>query len=1336
MQTLALLRVLAVYETTSTHHGLVGTMPSWIYGLKRLEELSYFSPGMTGNIPGGMGSLRELRTLAFGSAESTYPVYLSGGLPWAVCNLKKLESLDLSGTRLSDEFPDCTLPSLRRLNMRYMPKLSLRIRLVLTSSPSLEHLNLHGSPKAYGDLFVVDLSSFKVIDVGHTGVQGSIPKSFWSLSNLTVANFEHTRIYGNISNSINQLTSIQHLSLAMCGITGTIPSSIGQCANLVTLDLSGIPFTGEIPPQLGNLSQLESFSISGARFRQTSIPPSLGNLNNLNTLIISDSRLTGEIPSTFEKLTKLKTLDLHRNSIINYIPRLPRSLDRLDLSDNQLSGDIPDTVFASTKQVFLNRNAFGPTFPYEAFANATSLQEFDGSNNQFDGILPEPPISEKPNLTSLALSFNTFRSTIPSSYRHIRHLDLSGNLLIGNLSSVLTVDTSLITLNVKSNQLSGAVGGSFTTAQLTKLILSDNSFTGKLPILPASIETLDCSRNSFSGSLGLWISTITHSNLLFLDLSLNSFSGPLSPELFFLKLRYLSLANNNLHGEIRFPTEMLNQDSSLIELDLSHNQFSGSFPVTTHGYPTLSSLQLAANDFSGRIPFDHMPLLSYLDLSDNQFEFDVSEILSLGSLVSVDLSKNQISGSLVLTGLTQLQSAKFDQCSLVDLDLESIAARVSDRKLEVLSIYSNSFMPVYTTPEVFGLARTTTVSPSTIPGVECHAVTFNNVQGFSFLFDEDMFLFSQCDCNATHFGFPPGDCFPCPAGSSSCGDSILDVAPNFYFFNVSGTSTPSAALSPVQTESCITEGLEYGQAAPGSSNCIGLLINGTAMRKDLYPPSIASLMKQQCRIGSEGRLCSRCICDDSGKGECFFQGTFTCERCKHTLKPSQSILSALGVILVAIVVLSIVMALVLKSRRSPRDKRWEELPVLKRVVYRVIFMTSLGNWTIAINFVQILVELTHWDSLALRSWVKLLNGDGEGLGLICIFPLLSRPLPGLMVRLLLPLVVVIVVAISIGIAESCLRIVEWKRPKIEAGNGIDEFESDSDTSHLVGVGNVREKSVYYPASALLSSISISVVKFLYFGSLLSAYSFVFSSIQPYTDAKYVMSHQWMLYSDAKELRMVSVPFIAIYTVLIPVGFVVLAWKVRSSFKSPSISVYIGSLFESFSMRLFWWEIVNVLRKVAVALILRGIPPSSAIQIGLVCLAIGVPMLLQTSLHPWKRRVENLMEPVGSFLLFLSLTISRSAGLSSFVKMRILMIVLDIGFVMVNVGFIVYFTVTGLTEYQRIWNAQYGLRDLPSTNSYENPHVERYDIFSLDHDKEETEDDEISDSDGSAPYSSS
>ncbi|KAJ0260364.1 LRR receptor-like serine/threonine-protein kinase [Hirschfeldia incana] len=111
------------------------------------------------------------------------------------------------------------------------------------------------------------------------------------------------------------------------------------------------------------------------------------------------------------------------------------------------------------------------------------------------------------------------------------------------------------------------------------------------------------------------------------------------------KLQSLDLSNNRISA---LPSDFWSL-TTLKNLNLSFNQISGSFPSNAGNFGQLESLDVSHNNFSGQIPeaVDSLISLRVLKFDHNGFQMSIPRgLLGCQSLVSIDLSSNQLEGSL------------------------------------------------------------------------------------------------------------------------------------------------------------------------------------------------------------------------------------------------------------------------------------------------------------------------------------------------------------------------------------------------------------------------------------------------------------------------------------------------------------------------------------------------------------------------------------------------------------------------------------------------------------------------------------------------------------------
>ncbi|CAJ1978547.1 unnamed protein product [Sphenostylis stenocarpa] len=299
-------------------------------------------------------------------------------------------------------------------------------------------------------------------------------------------------------------------------------------------------------------------------------------------------------------------------------------------------------------------------------------------------------------LKVLNISFNGLQGGLPSEFSNLKQLevlDLSHNMLSGAVGGPLSGLQSIQILNISSNLFVGdlfEIGG---LEHLLALSISNNSFTGQFnsQICSSSkgIHILDISKNHFSGGLE-WLGDCSTS-LQELHLDSNLFTGYLPDSLYSMSaLEQLSVSVNNLSGQLSMELSNLSNLKSLI---ISGNRFSGDLPNIFGNLLDLEQLVGHSNSFSGSLPstLSLCSKLQVLDLRNNSFTGSVSlNFTGLSNLSTLDLGSNHFNGSLPNSlsnchELTMLSLAKNEFTGQIPGSYANLSS------LLTLSLSNNSF---------------------------------------------------------------------------------------------------------------------------------------------------------------------------------------------------------------------------------------------------------------------------------------------------------------------------------------------------------------------------------------------------------------------------------------------------------------------------------------------------------------------------------------------------------------------------------------------------------------------------------------------------------------------
>ncbi|PON50875.1 Tyrosine-protein kinase [Trema orientale] len=455
------------------------------------------------------------------------------------------------------------------------------------------------------------------------------------LKNLSLAGNEFT---GRVEPALGTMTSLQHLDLSRNKFYGPIPDRIGGLWDLRYLNLSSNEFKGGFPSGLPNLQQLKALDLHSNMF-WGDIGELVQELRNLEYVDLSLNEFFGSISLPLENVSSLANTVHHLNLSHNKLSggffrgdsiKLFRNLEVLDLGDNQVSGELPSFgSLPSLRVLRLGNNQLFGSIPEEFLETSMPLVELDLSNNGFTGSLVG---INSTSLQYLNLSSNSLSGTLPTILKSCLLMDLSKNMISGDISIMQNWEANLEFLDMSSNKLSGSLPNLSSNFQsLTTINLSNNSLGGALPSILDTcpkLSMVDLSLNEINGSIpATFFSSRTLTNL---NLSLNHLTGP------------ISLGGGHVSELLYLPS------SPVIEyLDLSRNSLSGVLPSDMGNMINLKLLDLAKNVFSGQLPKELSKLskLEYLDLSDNKFNGEIPDNLP-SSLTVFNVSYNDLSGSL------------------------------------------------------------------------------------------------------------------------------------------------------------------------------------------------------------------------------------------------------------------------------------------------------------------------------------------------------------------------------------------------------------------------------------------------------------------------------------------------------------------------------------------------------------------------------------------------------------------------------------------------------------------------------------------------------------------
>lgn len=717
----------------SSNYFVLTPIPSFLGSMDSLRYLDLSLSGFMGLIPYQLGNLSNLQHLNLGY---NYALQIDN-LNW-ISRLSSLEYLDLSGANLHKEADWLqvlsSLPSLSELHLENCQIDNLRPPKGKTNFTHLQVLDLsNNNLNQEIPSWLSNLSTTLVqLDFHNNFFHGAIPQIISRLLNIKRLDLQGNELSESLPDSLGQLTHLEVLDLSNNTIICPIPSSFANLSSLKTLNLAHNKLNGTIPKSFGFLKNLQVLNL-GANSLTGDMPATLGTLSNLVTLDISSNLLEGSIKEiNFEKLLKLKELRLSSTNLflsvntrwvppfqLEYVllssfgvgPKFPEwlknqssvkvltmskagiadlvpswfwnwtlQIEFLDMSNNLLSGDLSH-IFLNSSVINLSSNLFKGRMP----SVSANVEVLNVANNSISGII-SPFLCGKTNATNI-----------------LSVLDVSNNLLSGDLGHCWVHWQALVHLNLGSNNLSAEIPNSIGyLSQLVSLQLDNNAFFGYIPSALQNcsiLKFIDMGNNQLSGTIPTWMWEMQY--LMVLRLRSNNFKGTITQKMCQLSsLIVLDLANNTLSGSIPNCLDDMktmagkddffanplsysygsdfsynNYKESLVlvpkgdeleykdnlilvrMIDLSSNKLSGAIPSQISKLSALRFLNLSRNNLSGEIPKDmgNMKLLESLDLSSNHISGEIPQSLSELSFLSfLNLSYNKLSGRIPTS--TQLQS--------------------------------------------------------------------------------------------------------------------------------------------------------------------------------------------------------------------------------------------------------------------------------------------------------------------------------------------------------------------------------------------------------------------------------------------------------------------------------------------------------------------------------------------------------------------------------------------------------------------------------------------------------------------------------------------------------
>ncbi|KAF8016275.1 hypothetical protein BT93_H1699 [Corymbia citriodora subsp. variegata] len=537
----------------------------------------------------------------------------------------------------------------------------------------LEYLDLSDNdlPGIFPTIILENSHRLKFLDVSSNRMQGELLKNSSIFCNMQVLKLSSNKFTGRIFYTKDDALNCGRSNLKVVDVynnnfSGHLPNQFGNFKDLEFLDLSRNWISGPIPDTVGQLISLRMLNLS---FNQLSgnIPERIGQLSNLEVMDISNNHLDGIVSQLhFANLTHLIMLYIYSNGLVinvsaSWIP--PFQIQEILMSSCKVGPKFPNWLQTQKKVSVLgmsNAN-ISDEVPHWLSNVLSSIEQLDLSGNMLRGNISRIIGKEMPQLTQVSLSENNLSGKIPNSLCMsdvLSFLDLSKNQLIGRLPRCWKKSQAYLEwISLGDNKLNGQIPESLCHLEQLKVLgLRENGLYGMLPkcLLKLNLVILDLSDNQFIGRIPLFDNPTSFE---IIDLGRNYFTGDIPLQLcHFANLQYLSLKDNNLSGGIPC---CFNNFSRMWANSTLYFRSMGGFSImfTTKGtskeltstLPYLFSIDLSSNALDGKIPegLTRLARLQSLNLSQNMLVGKIpSNIGNLKDLESLDLSNNKLSGEI------------------------------------------------------------------------------------------------------------------------------------------------------------------------------------------------------------------------------------------------------------------------------------------------------------------------------------------------------------------------------------------------------------------------------------------------------------------------------------------------------------------------------------------------------------------------------------------------------------------------------------------------------------------------------------------------------------------
>ena len=518
----------------------------------------------------------------------------------------------------------------------------------INESAHMYQINIAGTQTSDFDGIQDAQSFFHELHADQIPVAGTFPRELYQLSTLTVLSLSECDLSGNLQEEISGMTDLKELYLSGNNLKGTLPDVWQTLSNLSILALAKNQFTGIIPGSLDFAPALVAVSLQDQTQKGgglTGALPAFSSTRTLRTLLLGDNQLEGDIPQGFLESvaegdsTLSMRVDLQNNVLQGIVPG---DLDRFQRMNINLQGNfISDIDEQLCTQDMWMGGAVG-TFGCHAILCPAGTS---GGRRMFiDGGCQECPASTNNDDASSSASVFLGQALCQTRSEDLTERDIL-ELLYDHCGGMgwhtqqywMTEQDICEWYGIDCDE----------NGSISSIVLGSNQLVGSFPTEIFSLPEL--------------VHLKLYSNTIYFN-----FDGMDQAH----KLKTLSLDNTGLDS-----MQGVGNARSLVDLSLGGNQLSGAIPEELSRLVNLETLVLSHNHLDAYIPYwiESLVSLTTFDASHNKLEGPVYDFADLDQLIFLDLSHNQLTGSVPTT---LFESVPGNQKAVADFSFNKLSGAV------------------------------------------------------------------------------------------------------------------------------------------------------------------------------------------------------------------------------------------------------------------------------------------------------------------------------------------------------------------------------------------------------------------------------------------------------------------------------------------------------------------------------------------------------------------------------------------------------------------------------------------------------------------------------------